>query len=339
MPNPQSLPSGSSQPLPEHLDPTWAKQHGLLHERIRESLTALPGYFRTETSIAGIAATDLHTLNTVLGATIEEQVVRVLNSMRTVWDPDENYLRYHFLRQAQTHPDVLFREFGSSGRDGILLGIELKGWYLLAKEEEPSLRFSATRDACAPQDLVVVVPWALSNVISGTPVTYTPWIESARYCADMRTYYWQELRSPKNAIDRSIVCPSGVTPYPAKSEKISDVPGSDPGNNFGRLARTGIMGTYTAKMLETPLCGIEMRYWLRFFKAFRDNRAPERIRDELALLERSIVNYAPEDPFRLAVERTLEAISALLEIALSADRPSTERSSRGGGDQPPLMGG
>lgn len=30
----------------------------------------------------------------------------------------------------------------------ILFGIELKGWYLLAKEREPSLRFQVTEAAC-----------------------------------------------------------------------------------------------------------------------------------------------------------------------------------------------
>lgn len=82
-------------------------------------------YFRTETHISGIMATDLHTLNTVLGATIEGQVVRTLNLTRNTWDPDEKYALYSFVRQAQTFPDVLLRK--TSGSE-ILMGIELKGW-------------------------------------------------------------------------------------------------------------------------------------------------------------------------------------------------------------------
>ena len=42
----------------------------------------------------------------------------------------------------------------------ILLGIELKGWHLLAKETEPSFRFLATPQACARADLFVVYPLA-----------------------------------------------------------------------------------------------------------------------------------------------------------------------------------
>ncbi len=65
--------------------------HADVLKDVREAVAALPTYFRTETHIAGIPATDLHTLNTVLGATIEEQLTRTLNSIRHVWDPDEKY--------------------------------------------------------------------------------------------------------------------------------------------------------------------------------------------------------------------------------------------------------
>lgn len=81
---------------------------------MREATACLPIYFRTETHISGIMATDLHTLNTVLGATIEEQVVRTLNLLRTTWNPDEKYALYSFVRQAQTFPDVLLRKTSRS---------------------------------------------------------------------------------------------------------------------------------------------------------------------------------------------------------------------------------
>jgi hypothetical protein len=56
---------------------------------VREAVSGVPIHFRTETHISGIMATDLHTLNTVLGATIEEQVVRTLNLTRNSWDPED----------------------------------------------------------------------------------------------------------------------------------------------------------------------------------------------------------------------------------------------------------
>lgn len=165
----QSKPAAPSRQLPAI---GW--EHYQLYKAVREAISSLPIYFRTETHISGIMATDLHTLNTVLGATIEEQVVRTLNLIRNTWDPDEKYALYSLVRQAQTFPDVLLRKTSS---DEILLGIELKGWYLLAKEAEPSLRFQTTGAACAKQDLIVVVPWVLGNVISGSPILFEPFIE------------------------------------------------------------------------------------------------------------------------------------------------------------------
>ncbi|HTU91770.1 MAG TPA: hypothetical protein VMF69_16935 [Gemmataceae bacterium] len=84
-----------------------------------------------------------------MGANIEEQVVRTLNLIRSTWDADGRYALYSFVRRPQTFPDVRLRK--ASG-DETLMGVELKGWYLLAKEGEPSLRFQATAAACAKQD-------------------------------------------------------------------------------------------------------------------------------------------------------------------------------------------
>ena len=146
--------------VPERKLPADDWEHRELYSRVREAVASLPVCFRTETRISGIMATDLHTLNTVLGAAIEEQVVRTLHLTRSTWDPDGRYALYSFVRQAQTFPDVLLRRIAG---EEILLGIELKGWYLLAKEAEPSLRFQVTENACAEQDLIVVVPWVLGR--------------------------------------------------------------------------------------------------------------------------------------------------------------------------------
>ena len=81
-------------------------EHHELYRDVRDALASLPTYFHTETRISGIMATDLHTLNTVLGATIEEQVVRTLNQIRRTWDPHERYVLYQFVRQAQTFPNT-----------------------------------------------------------------------------------------------------------------------------------------------------------------------------------------------------------------------------------------
>jgi hypothetical protein len=165
-------------------------EHFGIWEKVKEAIYALPLYFRSETVISGLSATDLFTLNTALGATIEENVVRTLNEMRSVWDPEGRYKLYGFTRQAQTFPDVMLKRYaGQTEHAEVVLGIELKGWYLLSKEEEPSFRFKVTSAACADQDLLVVVPWVLSSVISGTPRVFLPFVVPAKYAAEYRNYH------------------------------------------------------------------------------------------------------------------------------------------------------
>ena len=299
--------SGPSRDLPSTND-----EHYQLYKDVREAVSSLPIYFRTETHISGIIATDLHTLNTVLGATIEEQVVRTLNLIRNTWDPDEEYALYSFVRQAQTFPDVLLRK---SSADEILLGIELKGWYLLAKEAEPSLRFQVTAAACAKRDLIVVVPWVLGNVISGSPILFEPFIESARYAADYRNYHWQHIRQTKQ--DSRIEIPNRVGPYPSKADQILDRPRSDGGRNFGRLARTGMMDAYMQKLNDVQLCGIKTIYWRQFLKVFQESTTETEARVALERLRQRVQQTSsipsPKAQSALAIIAELECLLDMAE--------------------------
>lgn len=287
-------------------------EHFRLYQDVREAISSLPIYFRTETHISGVMATDLHTLNTVLGATIEEQVVRTLNLLRNTWDPDEKYALFSFVRQAQTFPDVLLRRT-STGE--ILLGIELKGWYLLAKEAEPSLRFQVTADACAKRDLIVVVPWVLGNVISGSPILFEPYVESARYAAEFRNYYWQHVRRAKQ--DSHIELPVGIAPYPTKSDHILDRPRFDGGGNFGRLARTGMMDRYMQTLSEIQLCGIRIDYWRQFLKAFQESNSDAQARAALDRLKKRVLEAAdmpsPKAQAALVIVGELERLLELTD--------------------------
>lgn len=179
-----------------------------LVERVRGALLVLPGFFEFGTRIEGIDATDLFSLNSVLGTSIEVQVVHTLNKMRGVWDPDEQWLGYRFERQSQTFPDVRLVRRGLAAPD-IAMGIELKGWYILPKEGAPSLRFQTTPAACSEFDLITVMPWHLSNVLSGTPVAREPWIDSARHAAEFRNHWWQNVRVSSD--------PKGITSLQALS--------------------------------------------------------------------------------------------------------------------------
>ena len=246
-----------------------------LRTRVEDALRALPVHFRSATSIEGIQATDLFALNTVLAATIETRVVKTLNMIRGVWDPHGEWSTYSFERQAQTFPDVRLVSRRNS-EEAIALGIELKGWYLLAKERVPSLRFTVNQNACAPHDLIAVFPWYLSNVLSGVPTVLAPWIHSAREAAQRRNHWWANERKTK--LDTTINPPAQpASPYPRKPDEVSDKPTKDGGQNFGRLARTGIMDDFLEATLETSVAGITARHWINFFRTYSEPRNDEEI--------------------------------------------------------------
>jgi len=103
--------------------------------------------------------------------------------VREIWDPNGEYKLYNFIRQAQVFPDVRLETTAPDvpEADRVLMGIELKGWFVLAKEGEPSFRYRASPAVCASQDLMVVYPWTLDEVVSGRPKLLRPFIEEARY--------------------------------------------------------------------------------------------------------------------------------------------------------------
>jgi hypothetical protein len=276
-----------NEPEQHQPDKTW--KHFKLFQKVKSALLSLPIHFDTETYIEGISAADIFTLNSALGATIENQVVNTLNQMRSIWDPDGNYALYNFKRQSQTFPDVLFK-----GQNGdIIMGIELKGWYLLSKEGEPSFRYQVTPAACTKQDLLVVVPWALKNIISGSPQVFLPYVIPAKYAAELRNYHWTHKRIART--DPNIDSPQGISPYPSKTDQILDRPRSDAGGNFGRYARTGIMDDFVTKAKHEPLCGIPAEYWLHFFKIFVEQRDGEAIKDHIEKLRKKVETIKEEE--------------------------------------------
>jgi hypothetical protein len=264
------------------LDPDDAKTH--LVERLRTALLALPSFFSFEYGVAGVNATDLFNLNTLLGASIEGEVVRTLNAQRSLWaGTDGTWDGYVFERQSQAFPDVRLMRRNPTGAPDIALGIELKGWFLLAKEGTPSFRFTTTAAACAPHDLLVVVPWYLDNVLSGKAVAAQPYVVSARLAAESRNYYWQWLRKVKDPTeDRTIAPPDGAHPYPTKNELISDVAAYDKGGNFGRVARSpGLMKPWIEATNETEVLGIRISDWYRFLRSHTDKADLDRLSAQL----------------------------------------------------------
>lgn len=290
--------------------PAWA-HHGL-YLRVRNALHALPSRFRTALRVAGISAVDLFTLNTPLGAAIEQSVVDSLNDVREIWDPTGQYKLYSFIRQAQVFPDVRLETTAPDVPDGerVLMGIELKGWFVLAKEGEPSFRYGASPAVCAPQDLLVVYPWTLDEVVSGSPKLLRPFIEEARYAAEHRNYYWTELRGVHGAA-AAVVTADHLAPYPTKNQKFNDKAANDSGGNFGRVARGGLMTAFIEELMALPLSGIPARHWQSFLKIFASGAQAAAIDRGLASI-RHEAEQAGLEPEKIAViERLIQALREL----------------------------
>ena len=284
-----------------------------LRENVIEALKALPHYFASPINIEGLIATDLFSMNTLLGGAIEEQTVRVLNSLRATWDPENRWVDREFMRFPESFPDV--RLMRTLNDPDPAIGIELKGWYLLSKEKEPSFRFLAAADAMTEYDLLVCVPWALSNVLSGNPVVYDPYIEQAKFAADMRTFYWWHRKGSSETRVNTIRHPE-TSPYPRAGSAYVDVPVKDGGRNFGRVARVdGLMHDWTDSTLMTKLAGIETSYWVDFLSAFKEGATHEDIERAIAEIDAEVKARRDDvpDDVRLQIVESVHHMIRLLD--------------------------
>lgn len=282
-----------------------------LRSNVVDALASLPFYFTSTINMEGLDAGDLFSMNTLLGGAIEIQTVETLNRIRDVWDPDDEWQEYGFQRFSQSFPDV--RLVHPSRPTEPALGIELKGWYLLSKEAEPSFRFTATAAACSPWDLIAVVPWSLSNVLSGTPRAHQPFVEQARYAAQMRTYYWKHLRRGNRTLrDAEISVPEGIAPYPPAGQAISDRPAQDGGKNFGRVARVqGLMTKWVAELLDSRVSGIPAQHWIEFLGAFSESTDSDVVATKVARLLKKQLHTLEEDQAKRVVALLQEMTSIL----------------------------
>ncbi|QSQ42280.1 hypothetical protein ISN35_04415 [Xanthomonas translucens pv. undulosa] len=286
-------------------DKDWP--HRDLYDRVVHALYILPSRFRTKLRIAGVAATDLFTLNTPLGAAIEQNVVENLNELRPLWDPDQRYESYSFVRQPQAFPDVRLQSAAPESPDRIIMGIELKGWFVLSKEGEPSFRYKISSAACQPQDLLAVFPWQLDEVISGTPQLMRPYITEAKYAAEHRNYYWEHVKGAGG----SVKVAEGAAPYPLKNDKFNDVGVPDAGGNFGRVARGGLMSDFIEQLLLEQMSGIPAKHWQAFLKIFSDGANADSIDKKLLKIKNELTGDSylvdPElDNFLIALKEFLE---------------------------------
>ena len=263
---PPEVAEGAPQPSG---GPPVGSEHRELYDDVIKTLYTLPEEFSSSIVIRDFRATDIFTLNTALGASIEDSVVTSLNRLREVWDPDGRYSLYRFERQTQAFPDVRLVT-DAPGLQSPLLGIELKGWFAVAKEGEPTFRYVVNEDVCSEQDLLVVFPWVLSDVVAGSPKLLRPFVGEAKLAAQLRNHYWRTMRTERGG-DPGVILATHRTPYPAlKTAQCSDRAVEDGGDNFGRVARYGLLDSFVASTEKQLVSGIPVKAWLKFFKVFSD---------------------------------------------------------------------
>ena len=259
-----------------------------LIEKLRNVVfPSLPSACTIENRYSGIMATDLFSLNTLLGSMIENKVVLFLNSHRHLWD-NGIWTDYHFIRSSESFPDVRLVKKVSGGE--VVLGIELKSWFILSREGEPSFRYRTASEACDVGDLLCIIPWFLSDAVCGYPVLTTPWVFSAKAAAEATKRYWvyeRQTDKPMTLNQRGLSTPEGLKPYMVNArDKTNYKPVSDNGNNFGRLARTGIMSDFVQETLQTDILGIPADNWRLFLKAHAESNTLKLIQKKIDLISR-----------------------------------------------------
>lgn len=281
-----------TEPVKKCPESDWS--HYEVWQRVKGILESLPIHFRSDIAIRGIHATDIHSIGSLLSTTIETRIVELLNDLRSHWDPELKYINYCFKRQAQSFPDIIFANTLNKNEEP-LFGIELKAWYVLSKEKEPSFRFKIDPDACAVADMLVIFPWLLSDVLSGNPKLLEPFIEGAKYCAEYRNWAWETKRENRSIKESKIKKPDkgSLKPYPKLKDIASDSAIDDKGGNFGRIARTGILDEYLKEVFDLDYLGIKLKHWTDFFKSvaeYKDKKLNDQIEKALTAIENDTIN-------------------------------------------------
>ncbi|MBK6505080.1 MAG: hypothetical protein IPG02_05290 [Ignavibacteria bacterium] len=195
----------------------------------------------------------------------------------------------------------------------------MKAWYVFSKESEPSFRYTIDPDSCNVQDLLVVTPWFLSDVLSGNPLLLFPYIELAKYGAEFRNFHWSNSRNSSGNRSSNIIRPpeSFRHPYPRSKEEASDKAEHDKGNNFGRIARSGILDNYLSSIKKIDYLGIKISHWMKIFKAMSENKTMQEIDIQLETILRTvksdIENSQSQKPHLLIFKELLENLNALKE--------------------------
>ncbi|WP_293913164.1 hypothetical protein [Deinococcus sp.] len=133
----------------------------------------------------------LNQFNNYVGQGAEEALIQILNSTRfkILWYPLihwNNLSRLKFIRNTVQFPDIHLID---TLDNTILLSIESKTWFLFSGDDITA-RFHVSPTYIKNDTLIVIFPWVMSKLISGSPIMYEPYICNARELAELRDKTW-----------------------------------------------------------------------------------------------------------------------------------------------------
>lgn len=157
-------------------------------------------------------------------------------------------------------------------------------------------------------------PGIISEVISGVPRLAVPYTELARYVAEYRNYHWEFVMTHRKSA--AVVVPERASPYPLKSDEISDRADADSGRNFGRIARSGLLDEFVTAAGSRLLGGIPAKHWRRFLKMFTETATETDIERIMASLATELDASRPSSWTTADVDEILEHVRRLAEFGL-----------------------
>ena len=113
-----------------------------------------------------------------LPSNIEREVEGCLNTNRDVWCVNMEFNDYKFATKKKGYPDIVFR----NNKCGYIAGVEVKAWNILATVYPANDwgKIMCAQETDNENDILVMVPWFLEEVIRGKIVTLNPFVMKAQ---------------------------------------------------------------------------------------------------------------------------------------------------------------
>lgn len=124
----------------------------------------------------------INRLNNYVGQGIEEHLGESLNRTLVL----SNIENLEFYRNSSQFPDLFLID---NSTKEILLSIELKSWFVFSGDEITA-RFHTSPDAIPEGSLLIIYPWTLNKIISGSPLLLMPHVTDAKELARKRDTTW-----------------------------------------------------------------------------------------------------------------------------------------------------